>query len=100
MLRQVIYWRDIPAQVVVSQGRRQQVKRILPEIFAEMIDMAAMKAGLKADDDYLQAWRKGEPEEVEGDMEALADEKLAEIIAAYPKDRLLTLAKQGGIIEN
>ena len=38
----VVYWRDIPAQVIVGKGRRG-VKAPLPERFEQAIDRAAMK---------------------------------------------------------
>ena len=43
----IVYWRDIPAQVIVGKGRRG-TKRALPERFEQAIDRAAMKAGLTA----------------------------------------------------
>ncbi len=39
----IIYWRDIPAQVIAKQGRKT-AKRELPARFSEAIDMAAMRA--------------------------------------------------------
>ena len=39
-----IYWRDIPAQVVGREGRKN-VKKVLAPRFAEAIDRAAMRAG-------------------------------------------------------
>ncbi|TJW83977.1 MAG: hypothetical protein E5X43_21975, partial [Mesorhizobium sp.] len=38
----VVYWRDIPAQVIVKKGR-QNAKRELPLRFTEAIDMSAMR---------------------------------------------------------
>ena len=42
----VVYWRDIPAQVIVGKGRRG-AKKQLPERFEQAIDAAAMKLGAK-----------------------------------------------------
>ena len=39
----VVYWRDIPAQVIVKAGRKT-AKRQLPERFEQAIDRAAMRA--------------------------------------------------------
>ena len=47
----VVYWRDIPAQVIVKEGRRN-AKRQLEERFEKAIDRAAMKAKLR-DTDFL-----------------------------------------------
>ena len=61
----IVYWRDIPAQVIVGKGRRG-VKKPLHERFEQAIDRAAMKAGMAGTDDYLSEWRKAEPVTVEG----------------------------------
>jgi len=39
----IVYWRDIPAQVIIKQGRKA-AKRELSARFQEAIDMAAMRA--------------------------------------------------------
>ena len=62
----IVYWRDIPAQVIVGPGRRG-AKAPLPERFEQAIDRAAMKVGASDTDAYLAEWRKGEPYPVEGD---------------------------------
>ncbi len=40
----IIYWRDMPAQVIVGRGRKGS-KRLLAERFEQAIDRAAMKGG-------------------------------------------------------
>ncbi len=40
----IVYWRDIPSQVIAKAGRAQE-KRMLPDRFQEAIDMAAMRGG-------------------------------------------------------
>jgi len=40
----IIYWRDIPSQVVVQKGRKRE-KALLSSRFQEAIDRAAMRAG-------------------------------------------------------
>ncbi len=42
---QVLYWKDIPAQVRVFHGKRR-VARQMPPRFQEAIDRLAMKEGL------------------------------------------------------
>ena len=39
-----VYWRDIPAQVIVKKGR-ESAKVMLSQRFQEAIDRAAMRAG-------------------------------------------------------
>ena len=43
----IIYWRDIPAQVLAKQGR-QRVRHKLSERFPKGIDRAAMRAKKKS----------------------------------------------------
>lgn len=91
----VVYWRDIPAQVIVKKGR-QTAKRELSLRFTEAIDMAAMRSGAGDTDAYLAEWRKADPVPVSDELEAEADKATAEIEAAYDRDRLVALAKAGG----
>ncbi|HHX90253.1 MAG TPA: hypothetical protein GX700_10905, partial [Paracoccus sp.] len=42
----IVFWRDIPAQVIVGKGRRG-AKLQLSERFEQAIDRAAMKAGAR-----------------------------------------------------
>ena len=93
--RTIIFWRDIPAQVVVKKGRAS-VKRELPEIFITAIDRAAMVDGASDADAYLAEWRRGEPEPCSDDLEQEADMAVAALVAAYDRDRLSALAKNGG----
>lgn len=91
----IVYWRDIPAQVIVGKGRRGQ-KRILPERFEQAIDRAAMKVGAEDTDAYLAEWRKAEPFVVEGDDAAVADAEVARIDAEYDRERIKTLIANDG----
>lgn len=91
----IVYWRDIPAQVIVRKGR-QTAKRELPLRFTEAIDMAAMRSGAAETDDYLAEWRKADPVSVSDDLEAEAAKAADEIDAQYGRERLVALAKAGG----
>ncbi len=91
----VVYWRDIPAQVIVKKGRAN-AKRELPIRFTEAIDMAAMRSGAAESGAYLEEWRKADPVPVSDDLEAEADRAMAAIEADYGRDRLVALAKSGG----
>ena len=93
---QIVYWRDIPAQVMVKAGRRNQAKRELPLRFTEAIDMAAMRTGAAETDDYLAEWRRGDPVQVGDDLEAEAAAAMEAIEQEYDKDRLVALVKNGG----
>ncbi|MCX7565453.1 virulence factor [Sulfitobacter sp. F26169L] len=91
----IVYWRDIPAQVIVGKGRRGQ-KRILPERFEQAIDRAAMKTGEVDTDAYLAEWRKADPYSVEGEDAAVADAEAARIDAEYDRERLKALIANDG----
>ncbi len=91
----IVYWRDIPAQVIVKAGRKS-AKRQLPDLYQQAIDAAAMQAGAADTDAYLNDWRRGDPVIVEGDVEDLADAAVAEIEAAYGNERLKALIANGG----
>lgn len=91
----IVYWRDIPAQVIVGKGRRGS-KVQLPERFEQSIDRAAMKSGARDTDSYLAEWRKGEPYEVDGDPDAIAASEAARIDAEYDSARLKVLIDNGG----
>ena len=91
----VVYWRDIPAQVIAGKGRRA-TKVVLSERFEQAIDRAAMKSGASETDAYLADWRKGEPFEVEGDDAAATSALSEKLEADYDQARLKTLIDNGG----
>ncbi|MEY2961350.1 MAG: hypothetical protein RLZ60_1180 [Pseudomonadota bacterium] len=91
----IVYWRDIPAQVIVGKGRRGH-KVQLPERFEQAIDRAAMKADMAGTDDYLSEWRKAEPYSVEGDDAEVANAEAARLDAEYTPERLRALIENKG----
>jgi hypothetical protein len=91
----IVYWRDIPAQVIVRKGR-QNAKRELPIRFTEAIDMCAMRVGARDSDAYLADWRRGDPSPVGDDLEAEADAALADIDTRYDHQKLVALVKSEG----
>jgi len=91
----VVYWRDIPAQVIVGKGRRGS-KVQLPERFEQAIDRVAMKIGARDADAYLAEWRKAAPYEVEGEPDAVAASEAARLEAAHDQAALKTLIDQDG----
>jgi len=91
----IVYWRDIPAQVIVKQGR-QVAKRQLTERFEKAIDRAAMRAKLRDTDSYLAEWRRAAPVECGADLEAEAAAAAAKLEAEFPDDRLDRLVASGG----
>jgi hypothetical protein len=93
--RVIVYWRDIPAQVIVKAGRKS-AKRELPERFVQAIDACAMRVGAVGTDAYLAEWRRGRPEPCGDDLEAEADATLARLENEYGRDRLRQLVDNGG----
>lgn len=91
----IVYWRDIPAQVIVGKGRRG-VKIQLTERFEQAIDRAAMKSGAAGTDDYLADWRKAAPYPMDGVDSDVAAAEAARIEAEYDKDRLMQLINNDG----
>ncbi len=91
----IVYWRDIPAQVIVRQGRRT-AKVQLSERFEKAIDRAAMRDGARDSDAYLAEWRRGGADACGDDLEAEAAARAAAVEAAYPDDRLKLLVAAHG----
>ena len=71
----VIWWRDIPAQVLAREGRRQS-KQVLHPRFQVAIDKAAARAGKSAYNDYIEEWRR--------EQRRCADDIEAEVTAGGP----------------
>ena len=91
----IVYWRDIPAQIIVGKGRRG-VKKPLAERFEKAIDRCAMKVGAAGTDAYLAEWRKAPAYTVEGEDEAVATAEAARIDTEYDTGRLRVLIDNDG----
>ncbi|MEM8577224.1 MAG: virulence factor [Pseudomonadota bacterium] len=91
----IVYWRDIPAQVIVGKGRRG-AKRQLEERFEQAIDRAAMKVGARDADAYLAEWRKADPYPVEGDPAEIAEAEATRLETEFDQERLKALIANEG----
>ena len=91
----ILYWRDIPSQVIVKAGR-SSAKRELSERFIRAIDAAAMHAGAKSDDAYLSEWRRGTPIPCGDDLEQEAAAAAERLEKEYDTHRLALLARHDG----
>ncbi len=91
-----IYWRDIPAQVIGRAGRRTSIKKELDARFARAIDRAAMRAGRGSSDAYLEDWRRV-TEDVDGDLEAAVNERVAALEQTFDDETLEKTVKAGGL---
>lgn len=92
----IIYWRDIPAQVVVRHGR-ETAKVQLSARFQEAVDRAAMRAGRGSSDAYLADWKRSEPRPCGADLKAEAAAEAARIEAAYTDEALEVLIRAKGL---
>jgi cvfA/B/C family virulence factor len=92
----IVYWRDIPAQVIVKRGR-VSAKRQLTERFEKAIDRAAMRAKLRDTDSYLAEWRRAQPQPCGEDLEAEAQSAADRLEKEYSEERLATLVANGGL---
>ncbi len=91
----IVYWRDIPAQVIVGKGRKAQ-KIQLSERFEQAIDRCAMRVGAKDAEAYLAEWRKASPVEVAGSDEDVAKTTAERLEAEYDAGRLKALIARDG----
>jgi hypothetical protein len=91
----VVYWRDIPAQVIAGRGRNA-AKLQLSERFEQAIDRAAMGAGLTGTDAYLAEWRRAAPVTREGSDAEAARAEADRIEAEYDASRLRALIAAAG----
>ena len=93
----VVYWRDIPAQVIVKKGRKT-ARRQLPERFEQAIDRAAMRAGLTGTDAYLEQWRRTDPVEVGDDLEAEASAAAEALTEEHTVERVREIVANHGFL--
>ncbi len=91
----IVYWRDIPAQVIVGKGRRG-AKVQLPERFEKAIDRCAMKVGARDTDSYLADWRKSEAKHADGAPEQVARTEAARLESEYDPEKIRKLIENGG----
>jgi hypothetical protein len=90
-----VYWRDIPAQVIVKRGR-ESAKVVLSQRFQEAIDRAAMRAGKGSSDKYLDDWRRVRTT-CSGPMESQAKAQAERLEAAFDDELLERMVKAGGL---
>ncbi len=91
----VVYWRDIPAQVIVRKGRKRATLE-LPERFIKAIDRTAMKVGAQDSEAYLEAWRRGDPVTCGDDLEQEVALAAAALEQDFSQEQLNALVTNGG----
>jgi hypothetical protein len=91
----IVYWRDIPAQLIAGRGRTAEKLELSPR-FLQAIDRAAMRGGARDSDAYLAAWRRVP---ADGDLSTDLPTLAARIEQDYGQTRLDALALAGGHAE-
>jgi len=99
MQKILVYWRDIPAQVIIKAGRKR-AKAELPPRFMQAIDRAAMRAGKGSSEAYLEDWRR-ESTNVDpcDDIQAYAEAEARRLETSYTPEDLDTLIRAKGQAE-
>jgi hypothetical protein len=92
----LIYWRDIPSQVIVQRGRERE-KGQLSARFQEAIDRAAMRAGKGSSDAYISEWRRVSETVAAADTSPLlVASEIERLEAEYTDARLASLIRNNG----
>lgn len=94
----VIFWRDIPAQVVAAQGNHREAA-LLPERFQHAIDRAAGVAGLTETKAYVDQWRR-EEQQMEGDVASQVSALAGDLDARYSAEVLEQMVRSGGLLQH
>ncbi|MCP4788696.1 MAG: hypothetical protein GY881_00515 [Gammaproteobacteria bacterium] len=90
----IVMWRDIPAQVIVKQGRKA-AKQPLSERFEKAVDKAAMRAGLHGTDGYLSEWRR-DNQPCGDDIQAILENTVARLEQEFTDEVLAQLVNASG----
>ncbi len=97
----IIYWRDIPTQVVMGRGR-MAIKRQLAARFMVAVDKAAMNDGATGTQAYLADWRKvvhpasDAPDAPDADDAGLVERLAVELETQFSAARLAEMAANMG----
>ena len=92
----VIFWRDIPSQVIVQRGRQRE-KAQLSARFQEAIDRAAMRAGKGSSDAYLNEWRRvTESLDRVDDLGSFVASEVERLESEYSDERLTSMIRNHG----
>ncbi len=91
----IVYWRDIPAQVIVGSGRKA-AKKQLEERFEKAIDRCAMKINSKDADTYLSEWRKEVIRSVDGNPQEVVKVEAMRLEEEYTNQILAKLISNNG----
>ena len=94
----LIFWRDIPSQVILQRGRQRE-KVMLSDRFQKAIDRAAMRAGKGGSEAYIAEWRR-ERTAIDGGAGDLREIALAEASRfedEFTQERINALIRSHGV---
>ena len=93
----LVFWRDIPSQVILQRGRRRE-KVLLSGRFQEAIDRAAMRAGKGGSAAYLAEWRRETTAMDSGaELRELALAEANRFEEEFTQERLSALIRSHGV---
>ena len=94
----IVYWRDIPGQVVIREGRRSTRLRLSPR-FTRAIERAAYRLKKHDDNALFDPWHDV-AQSFEGDVREEAQRLLRNLELQYTDEVLENLIRASGIDEN
>ncbi len=90
----IVYWRDIPGQVVFKQGRRNTRLRLSAR-FMKAIERAAYRLKKQQKDALFEPWRDV-AQAIDGDVKEQAQLLIKQLEAQYPDAVLEQLIRASG----
>lgn len=91
-----IYWRDIPSQVTVQEGRKR-AKKLLPDRFQQAIDRAAMRAKKTDADAYLNDWHR-DSRNLQGEIDDLVNTIANDLDLNFHQEKLEEMVRNKGLM--
>ena len=95
----IVYWRDIPGQVVIREGRRNTRLRLSPR-FSKAIERAAYRLKKKQQDALFEPWRDVAQPLEGADIRRQARQLVQQLETQYTQEVLETLIRASGLDEN
>ncbi len=94
----IVYWRDIPGQVVIREGRRNTRLRLSPR-FSRAIERAAYRLKKHDENALFDPWHDvAQP--FDGDVREQAQQLVQNLEIQYSDEVLETLIRASGVDEN
>jgi len=92
----IVYWRDIPGQVVIREGRRSTRLR-LPPRFSRAIERAAYRLKKKQQDALFEPWHDVAQPLDGADIRLQARQLLQQLETHYTEEVLENLIRESGV---